>query len=148
MSCIVFTARRNKIMNSLSMYRHTKKIPGWLFIIVVIVGLITLTQDARPARAASLHVDLVTLDSEVDSASSRLLTRAIDSAEQDGAQALVIEINSPGGDLDAMYAMEQSILTSNVPIIAYVAPSGAHAASAASFVTLSAHIAAMAPTTS
>jgi membrane-bound serine protease (ClpP class) len=147
MSCIVFTARRNKIMNSFSIYRHTKKIPGWLFIIAIIVGLMTLTQDARPAQAASLHVDLVTLDSEIDSASSRLLTRAIDSAEQDGAQALVIEINSPGGDLDAMYAMEQEELTSKVPIIAYVAPAGAHAASAASFVTLAAHIAAMAPTT-
>jgi membrane-bound serine protease (ClpP class) len=76
-----------------------------------------------------------------------LLTRAIASAEQDGAQALVIEVNSPGGDLDSMYAMEQQELASNVPIITYVAPAGGHAASAASVVTLAAHVAAMAPTT-
>jgi membrane-bound serine protease (ClpP class) len=129
------------------MCNHTKRFSRWLFSIVVMIVLIILSQHTRSAQAASLHVDLVKLDSEIDSASSRLLTRAIDTARSDGAQALVIEINSPGGDLDSMYAMEQSILTSNVPIIAYVAPAGAHAASAASFITLSAHIAAMAPTT-
>jgi membrane-bound serine protease (ClpP class) len=134
-------------MNSFSMYQHTKKIPGWLFIIAVIVGLILLIQGGRSAQAASLHVDLVTLNSEIDTASSRLLTRAIENAEHDEAQALVIEINSPGGDLDSMYRMEQEELTSKVPIIAYVAPAGGHAASAASFITLAAHIAVMAPTT-
>jgi membrane-bound serine protease (ClpP class) len=149
---IMFTARRNKMMNSFPLYKHTKNnytknIPGWLCIIAIMVGLLILTQDVRSAQAASLHVDLVTLNSEIDSASLRLLTRAIESAGHDGAQALVIEINSPGGDLNSMYAMEQSELSSAVPIIAYVAPAGGHAASAASFVTLAAHVAAMAPTT-
>src|SRR5690242_263038 len=103
MRCVY--CQEDKVMNSFSMYKHTKKIPGWLFIIALIVGLLTLTQNARSAQAASLHVDLVSLNSEINSASSRLLTRAIDNAEHDNAQALVIEINSPGGDLDAMYAM-------------------------------------------
>ncbi len=134
-------------MYSSHMCNHTKMFSRWLFSIVVMIVLIILSQHARSAQAASFHVDLVKLDSEIDSASSRLLTRAIDTARSDGAQALVIEINSPGGDLASMYAMEQSILTSNVPVIAYVAPAGAHAAEAASFITLSAHIAAMAPTT-
>ncbi|GHO90887.1 serine protease [Reticulibacter mediterranei] len=140
------------MMNSFPLYKYTKNnytknIPGWLYIIAIVVGLLVLTQDARPVQAASPHVDLVTLNSEIDSASLRLLTRAIDSAGHDGAQSLVVEVNSPGGDLDSMYAMVQRELTSNVPIIAYVAPSGGHAASAASFITLAAHVAAMAPTT-
>src|SRR5690349_15680457 len=109
---IMFTARRNKMMNSFPLYKHTKNnytknIPGWLCIIAIMVGLLILTQDARSARATSFHVDLVTLNSEIDSASLRLLTRAIESAEHDGAQALVVEIDSPGGDLNSMYAMEQ-----------------------------------------
>lgn len=134
-------------MHSSHMDNHTKKFSSWLFSIIAMILLIILSQHAQSAQAASFHVDLVKLDSEIDSASSRLLTRAIDTAQSDNAQALVIEINSPGGDLDSMYAMEQAILTSNVPVIAYVAPAGAHAASAASFIALSAHIVAMAPTT-
>src|SRR4051794_11935654 len=118
------------MINSFPLYKYTKNIPGWLCIIAIVIGLLVLTQDARSVQAASLHVDLVTLNSEIDSASLRLLTRAIDSAEHDGAQALVVEVNSPGGDLNSMYAMVQRELTSNVPIIAYVAPSGGHAASA------------------
>ncbi len=140
------------MITSFPLYKYmkntsTKNISGWLCIIAFMVGLLLLTQDSRTVQAASLHVDLVTLNSEIDSASLRLLTRAIDTAQQDGAQALVIEVNSPGGDLDSMYAMEQKELASNVPIIAYVAPAGGHAASAASVVTLAAHVAAMAPTT-
>jgi membrane-bound serine protease (ClpP class) len=134
-------------MYSSHICNHTRKFSHLLFSIVVMLVLVILSQQGRSVQAASLHVDLLKLDSEIDSASSRLLTRAIDTAKNDGAQALVIEINSPGGALDSMYTMEQAILTSNVPIIAYVAPAGAHAASAASFITLSAHIAAMAPTT-
>jgi len=84
---------------------------------------------------------------DVSPASLRSLTRDIDTATQDGAQALVIEIDTPGGDIDSMKAMTQAELASKVPIIAYVSPTGGRAASAGAFVTLAAHIAAMAPTT-
>jgi membrane-bound serine protease (ClpP class) len=87
------------------------------------------------------------LNSDINSASLRFLTRAIDTAEHDGAQALVVEIDTPGGDIDSMKTMTQAELASSVPVIAYVSPTGGRAASAGAFVTLAAQIAAMAPTT-
>lgn len=112
-----------------------------------IVVLLSLFLFARSVEAESTHVDVMLLNSEINPASLNLLNRAINTAQQDGASALVIEINSPGGDIDSMNSMVQKELASTVPIISYVSPSGGHAASAASFVTLAAPIAAMAPTT-
>src|SRR5690348_6645743 len=71
---IMFTARRNEMTNSFPLYKYakhnyTKNIPGWLCIVAIIVALLVLTQDARSVQAASLHVDRVTLNSEIDSAS-------------------------------------------------------------------------------
>jgi membrane-bound serine protease (ClpP class) len=90
---------------------------------------------------------VTTLNTAINSASLNMLTQAIDTAEHDGAQALVVEVDTPGGDLQSMKTMVQEELASSVPIITYVSPAGAHAASAGAFVTLAAHVAAMAPTT-
>jgi len=87
------------------------------------------------------------LNSDIGPASLRYLQRSVAAAEQDGAQALVIEIDTPGGDLDSMKSMTQAELSSSIPIISYVSPVGGRAASAGAFVALAAHIAAMAPTT-
>src|SRR5262249_3184953 len=70
-----------------------------------------------------------------------------DTAQNDGAQALIIQLDTPGGDLDSMKAMTQKELAATVPIVVYVSPAGGRAASAGTFVTLAAPIAAMAPTT-
>ena len=102
---------------------------------------------ARAEARTTAHVDRVVLNSDISASSLRLLSRAIDSASSDGAHVLVIEVDSPGGDLDSMKAMTQKILASSVPVVAYVTPAGGRAASAAAFVTLSAQIAAMSPTT-
>src|SRR5207249_7778854 len=106
-----------------------------------------LSTQSASAAPGSVHVDVTILNGEINPATLRLLTRAIDTAETDGAQALVIEIDTPGGDLDSMKAMTQAELSSSVPVISYVSPTGGRAASAGAFVTLAAHIAAMAPTT-
>jgi membrane-bound serine protease (ClpP class) len=115
----------------------------------VLMGLLCLLLfgSFSTARAASNGVDVVVLNGEINQASLQTLTRAIGNAQRDGAVALVIEIDTPGGDIGSMKEMMQAELASNVPIIAYVSPSGGRAASAGSFVTLAAHIAAMAPTT-
>lgn len=109
------------------------------------VGAIALLPQI--AQADSSHVDVMLLNTDIGPASLRYLTRAIATAEQDGSQALVIEIDTPGGDIDSMKAMTQAELASTVPIISYVSPAGGRAASAGAFVTLAAPIAAMAPTT-
>lgn len=101
---------------------------------------------AAPA-ASSSTVDVVLLNSQIDASTQRFMTGAISKAENDGARALVIEINTPGGAIDAMQAIITAELNSTVPIITYVSPSGAYAASAGALITLAAPIVAMAPST-
>src|SRR5438270_1990793 len=115
-------------------------------LIVVVVSLFG-TLSARTASAASPHVDMMTLNSEINPASLSFLKKAIATAEGDGSQALVIEVNTPGGDLASLNSMTEAELNSTVPIITYVSPAGGFAASAGALVTLAAPVAAMAPTT-
>jgi membrane-bound serine protease (ClpP class) len=77
----------------------------------------------------------------------RLLTTALDRAQSEGAQALIVQLNTPGGLERSMRSMVQTILGSPIPVIVYVAPTGARAASAGVFITMAAHVAAMAPAT-
>jgi membrane-bound serine protease (ClpP class) len=113
-------------------------------ILLVLAGVIAQTQRAA---ASGAHVDVMTLADEISPSSLRFLTSAIDTAQRDGAQALIIQLDTPGGDLDSMKAMTQKELAATVPIVVYVAPQGGRAASAGLFVTLAANIAAMAPNT-
>jgi membrane-bound serine protease (ClpP class) len=104
----------------------------------------------HPQRAAAAggHVDVMTLaDAEISPSSLRFLNSAVDTAQSDGAAALIIQLDTPGGDLDSMKAMVQKELAATVPIVVYVTPQGGRAASAGLFVTLGANIAAMAPNT-
>ncbi|MBO0779350.1 MAG: nodulation protein NfeD [Ktedonobacteraceae bacterium] len=117
-------------------------LPGLLGIL-----LLLFFYSVQTVRAASSTVDVMALNGEINQASLHTLTRAIASAQSDGARALVIEIDTPGGDIDSMKSMTQAELASNIPIISYVSPTGGRAASAGAFVTLAAPIAAMAPTT-
>lgn len=116
-------------------------------IVFVFISLALTSHSAYAATAASSHVDVMVFNSEINPASLRFLTRAISTAETDGAQALVIEIDTPGGDIASMESMKEAELNSTVPIVSYVSPTGAHAASAGAFITLAAQIAAMAPGT-
>jgi membrane-bound serine protease (ClpP class) len=89
----------------------------------------------------------VVIDGAISPASAEFLTDAIERAEDEGAAALVVELDTPGGLVDSTRDIVQRILASRVPVIVYVAPSGARAGSAGVFVTLAAHVAAMAPGT-
>src|SRR2546421_6437875 len=138
--------RRNNAMHSRqSSARHLYLL--LLSALIVVVVSLFGTLSARTASAASPHVDMMTLNSEINPASLSFLKKAIATAEGDGSQALVIEVNTPGGDLASMKSMTEAELASTVPIITYVTPTGGFAASAGAFVTLAAPVAAMAPTT-
>jgi len=100
------------------------------------------------APAGARHVNVVTISGSINPASSDYLQQAIATSEEDGAAALLIELDTPGGLLSSTKDMIQAILNSKVPVIVYVSPRGAWAASAGTFITLAGHIAAMAPGTS
>jgi len=79
--------------------------------------------------------------------SAQYFDRLIKTAEDAGADALVIQIDTPGGLVDSMQEMMKNILASSVPVITYVSPQGAQSASAGVFIVYASHVAAMAPNT-
>jgi membrane-bound serine protease (ClpP class) len=92
-------------------------------------------------------VDKLILDDTIQPVSADELTRALGRANSDGARALLIELDTPGGLLDSTRTMAGAILGSKVPVIVYVSPAGARAGSAGFFLLESADVAAMAPGT-
>ena len=101
---------------------------------------------AGPARAAQ-PVAVIDIDGAITPVTARLLSAAVERAQVERAQALVVQLNTPGGLERSMRTMAQTILNAEIPIIVYVAPTGARAASAGVFITMAAHVAAMAPAT-
>jgi membrane-bound serine protease (ClpP class) len=99
------------------------------------------------ARPAPSRVSLLTIEGVITPITLRLVGTAIDRAETEGSQALVIQLDTPGGLERSMRAIVQRELGAAVPIVVYVAPTGARAASAGVFITMAAHVAAMAPAT-
>src|SRR5262249_10090099 len=93
------------------------------------------------------EVLLLTIGGVISPLTAKYLERGIDRATAANARAIIVELDTPGGLDSAMREMTQAILGSPIPVIVYVAPSGARAASAGMFGTLAAHVAAMAPGT-
>jgi membrane-bound serine protease (ClpP class) len=117
-----------------------KKLSFFLAFFLTFLGAWSLLASPR-------HVNLVDIDGAIGPVSARIISNAIDLSVQDSAEALVIELNTPGGLDESMRMITRKILNSEVPVIVYVSPAGSRAASAGVFVTLAAHIAAMTPGT-
>jgi membrane-bound serine protease (ClpP class) len=92
-------------------------------------------------------VCLSKVDGAIGPATASYLSRCVDEAQSKGVQCLIIQLNTPGGLLDSTRVIVQKLLGSPVPVVVYVAPTGATAASAGCFITLAANVAAMAPAT-
>jgi membrane-bound serine protease (ClpP class) len=90
---------------------------------------------------------LIEVDGIINPATAKFIIESIDQAQEKGAQGIIIQLDTPGGLMDSMRLIVKRILTANIPVIVYVGPRGARAASAGVFITLSAHIAVMAPST-
>jgi membrane-bound serine protease (ClpP class) len=102
---------------------------------------------ALPASAAPQPVAIIEIEGVISPVTLRLVSLAIDRAQAERAQALIIQLDTPGGLERSMRAIVQRMMNADVPIVVYVAPTGARAASAGVFITMAAHIAAMAPAT-
>ncbi len=107
--------------------------------------LLPLSGLALSGLAATVKV--AQIDGAISPASAAYFQRALRETQQAGAQLLVLQLNTPGGLDSAMRAMIREILASPVPVAIWVAPSGARAASAGTYLLYASHIAAMAPGT-
>jgi membrane-bound serine protease (ClpP class) len=99
------------------------------------------------ARSSAAEIVKVVIDDTIQPISAEYISRAIDSAERTHAQAVLIEMNTPGGLLSSTREIIEKITSSKVPVIVYVTPTGGHAGSAGIFILEAADIAAMAPGT-
>jgi membrane-bound serine protease (ClpP class) len=120
---------------------HARRPSGFLLAFGLLVFLCVSASAQQPL------VDKFTLNDTIQPVSAGQLDRAIARANTDGAAALLIQIDTPGGLVESMRGMAGAILSSKVPVIIYVAPAGARAASAGFFLLEAADIAAMAPGT-
>jgi membrane-bound serine protease (ClpP class) len=89
----------------------------------------------------------ITIDGTINPASASYIERSIQKSAKQNAQCLIINLNTPGGLLKSTRVIVGAILDAPIPIVVYVSPGGAHAGSAGVFITLAAHVAAMAPGT-
>jgi membrane-bound serine protease (ClpP class) len=119
-----------------------------LYFFFLLVFLSALSFVSGAVRADSPKIEILTVKGTIVPAVASYIDRGISRAETEGAIACVIELNTPGGLLNATEDIVQRILNAKVPVVVYVTPRGSWAASAGTFITISAHIAAMAPGTS
>jgi membrane-bound serine protease (ClpP class) len=99
------------------------------------------------AAVAAEKVSFIKIDGAIGPATASYISRSIEEARTQNAQCLVIQLNTPGGLLDSTQTIVQSFLGSPLPVVVYVAPTGATATSAGCFITIAASVAAMAPAT-
>ncbi len=114
--------------------------------ILVWLGLILAAASNVGAQEAR-HVDVLEIEGPVTPIMISYIERGIRAAESDGAEALIVKLNTPGGQIDQMKKIVQRLLEADLPVVVYVYPPGAYAASAGTLITLGAHVAAMAPGT-
>ncbi len=99
------------------------------------------------AAADPTTVEVLTVDGTIVPVIADYIDRGISQAEENDATICIVELDTPGGLLDSTEKIVQRIMNAKVPVVVYVSPKGAWAASAGTFITLSAHIAAMTPGT-
>ncbi|HON58786.1 MAG TPA: nodulation protein NfeD [Smithella sp.] len=119
-----------------------RKITMIFFLMVCVLGGMTVSaQDGAPAY------NVITVDGIITSPTAAYVARSIHEAQKDNASGLIILLDTPGGMDTAMRDIAKSILNAPLPVIVFVYPSGARAASAGVIITTAAHVAAMAPGT-
>jgi membrane-bound serine protease (ClpP class) len=109
------------------------------------LGLVLALIVAGPAGAAT--VSTLQLDGVISPIAVRLVGSAIQQTRAEGSEALVIQLDTPGGLERSMRSIVRELLNAPLPVVVYVSPTGARAASAGAFITMAAHVAAMAPAT-
>jgi membrane-bound serine protease (ClpP class) len=116
-----------------------------VLLILCIFFLLAFVAATRSQEKSPVYT--IEVDGIINPATAKFIVDSIDQATQQGAQCLIIKLDTPGGLMESMRMIVKKELASTIPIIVYVAPGGARAASAGVFVTMAANIAVMAPGT-
>jgi membrane-bound serine protease (ClpP class) len=116
----------------------------WAAVVLVAAGWMLLAGATAPSAPTGV---LLPVSGPIGPATSNFFVRKLREAGDNGASLVVVTIDTPGGLDTAMRDMVQAILAAEVPVIAYVSPSGARAASAGTYLVYASHVAAMAPAT-
>ena len=115
----------------------------------LLLGILLTAADGVKASAGaqteSVRVLVLTFRGAVTPVLRQYLSDAIEEAQSDGAEAVILRLDTPGGSVDVTKKIVQEMLASPVPVVVYVSPSAAQAGSAGTFITLAGHVAAMAP---
>ena len=115
------------------------------FLAVALLGLALFL--GSPTPAADSHIDVHVVEGIINPVVVEYIVQSIEQAEADNAGAVVFQLDTPGGLVESTRMIVKAILNANVPVVVYVSPSGARAASAGTFITIAGHVAAMAPGT-
>lgn len=113
----------------------------------LLLGLPLLILFFTDPSFADSQVNVITVEGVINPVTAEFIENSIDKATKDRAEVLVIELDTPGGLDTSMRSIIKKMVSSDVPIVVYVYPSGGRAASAGAFITIAAHIAAMTPGT-
>ena len=119
----------------------------FFFLALLVLSIAAGLGGSLIAAGSTTTVEVLTVDGIIVPVIADYIDRGISQAEKNGATVCIIELNTPGGLLGTTEEMVQRIMNADVPVVVYVSPKGAWAASAGTFITLSAHIAAMTPGT-
>jgi membrane-bound serine protease (ClpP class) len=119
----------------------------FLFISMSIVFFAWMFLEPSPGVTNEREVMIIELEGAIGPATATFLNRGLEKAKDKGAVLVIVRLDTPGGLASSMRTMVKSILNSRVPVVVYVSPQGAGAASAGVMVTVAAHVAAMAPGT-
>ena len=113
---------------------------GLIFILLITYGI-------SPSAATGKHIKVIDIEESINPGTAAFLARGTEQAVEEEAELIVVQLDTPGGLVSSMRTMVKTIMNSPIPVVVYVSPSGAQAASAGVFVVMAADIAAMAPGT-
>jgi membrane-bound serine protease (ClpP class) len=115
--------------------------------LVLGLAFVILVQSAWAVVTATNKAYLVEVDGAIGPVTQELIMRGIDNAEDEAANMVILQMNTPGGLDHSMREIIQGILDAHVPVVTFISPQGSRAASAGTYILYASHVAAMAPAT-